>query len=160
MCDTMGALADSTCTGGALFKKNSDRLKHEPQVVEIVPAEEHDAGAELNCTYITIPQVRLTQRLLLSRPHWIWGAEMGANAHGVAIGNEAVFGRLAPNREPALLGIDLLRLGRERSTPRIRGSRHHHSARPRFGASAREGRPARRRRDDGDTKGSWLGYGQ
>ena len=44
----------------------------------------------------------------------MFGAEMGANAHGLVIGNEAVWTReqLGP---PALLGMDLLRLALERS---------------------------------------------
>ncbi|XP_029461676.1 secernin-3 isoform X2 [Rhinatrema bivittatum] len=40
---------------------------------------------------------------------------MGANEHGVCIGNEAVWGREEVEDEEALLGMDLLRLGLERA---------------------------------------------
>jgi len=43
----------------------------------------------------------------------MFGGEMGANEHGVVIGNEAVYSK-EPDGPPALLGMDLLRLGLER----------------------------------------------
>ena len=64
----------------------------------------------LQCTYIEIDQVPETYAVVLSRPAWLWGAEMGANEHGVCIGNEAVWGREKVCDEEALLGMDLVRL--------------------------------------------------
>ncbi|HTO00497.1 MAG TPA: hypothetical protein VL068_07465, partial [Microthrixaceae bacterium] len=87
MCDTMVNLTET----GVLFAKNSDRDPNEAQMLEWLPAMQHAAGSTLRCTWIDIPQVERTHGLLISRPWWMWGAEMGANEHGLTIGNEAVF---------------------------------------------------------------------
>ncbi|ODU56704.1 MAG: hypothetical protein ABS99_05620 [Acetobacteraceae bacterium SCN 69-10] len=111
----MAAHGAATATGFTLFAKNSDRERNEAQFLELLPARDYGRGATLRCTYIAIPQAARTHAVLLSRPCWIWGAEMGANEHGVVIGNEAVHPRAKPQRRPALLGMDLLRLGLERA---------------------------------------------
>ena len=116
MCDTMAARGAATTTGFTLFAKNSDRERNEAQFLEMLPAQEYGRGAVVRCTYIAIPQAARTAAVLLSRPFWIWGAEMGANEHGVVIGNEAVHPRALPQRREALIGMDLLRLGLERGT--------------------------------------------
>ncbi|XP_010784900.1 secernin-2-like [Notothenia coriiceps] len=71
-------------------------------------------GIREKCTYIQIPQVEQTHAVVLSKPAWMWGAEMGANDQGVCIGNEAVWTREAVSPGEALLGMDLVRLGLER----------------------------------------------
>lgn len=116
MCDTMAARGAATTTGFTLFAKNSDRERNEAQFLDLQPAREYGRGAVVRCTYLAIPQASRTAAVLLSRPFWIWGAEMGANEHGVVIGNEAVHPRALPQRREALIGMDLLRLGLERGT--------------------------------------------
>ena len=63
------------------------------------------------CTYIEIAAVEETYACVLSKPAWIWGAEMGANEHGVCIGNEAVWSKLNSEDDlvKRLLGMDLVR---------------------------------------------------
>ncbi|WP_323847203.1 C69 family dipeptidase [Microbulbifer magnicolonia] len=96
------------------FAKNSDREPGEAQVVCYIPPVCADRSAEVATTYIRIPQVPDRHGMILSKPAWIWGAEMGVNDCGVVIGNEAVFSRLVDKEGQALLGMDLLRLGLER----------------------------------------------
>ena len=112
MCDTMGFFHE----GSAIFAKNSDRSPNEPQVLEYIPAKDHEE-TELKVTYTTIPQVPHTKAILISRPVWLWGAEMGVNEDGVCIGNEAVFTKGAYHKEnDTLIGMDYLRLALERAS--------------------------------------------
>jgi secernin len=116
MCDTFVMLPSSTGDGSVLFGKNSDREPNEAQVLEYRPAREHPKGKTVRCTYREIPQVRKTFSVLLCRPFWMWGAEMGANEKGVVIGNEAVWTRMPLQKNGVLTGMDLLRLALERSS--------------------------------------------
>ncbi|HNR01278.1 MAG TPA: C69 family dipeptidase [Anaerolineaceae bacterium] len=115
MCDTIVALGNSTSDGNVIFGKNSDRHPNEAHEVLIFPAAHHPAGSTVKCTYIEIPQVSATNQVLLAKPFWIWGAEMGSNEHGVTIGNEAVFTRTPYGKAPGLIGMDFLRLALERT---------------------------------------------
>ena len=109
MCDTIGKIIDQDL---AIFAKNSDRSPNEPQVIEFIRHKRHDEKT-LKCTYISIDQVKETYAMVISRPTWLWGAEMGVNEYGVVIGNEAVFTK-GKYGEDSLIGMDLLRLGLER----------------------------------------------
>jgi secernin len=113
MCDTLVALGNSTEDGSIIFGKNSDRPFNEVQLITYSPKMSYEKGDTLKCTYIEIPQASETYSILLSQPFWMWGAEMGANEHGVVIGNESVYTH-EPLRSIGLLGMDLLRLGLER----------------------------------------------
>jgi len=109
MCDTLCRLrGDRT-----LFAKNSDRPVGERQLLETYPSR--PAGGELRVTHVTIPDDGACA-VLGSRPEWCWGFEHGVNEHRVAIGNEKVWTVDDPRDvEPALIGMDLVRLGLERA---------------------------------------------
>ncbi|MGQ9600818.1 MAG: C69 family dipeptidase [Anaerolineae bacterium] len=115
MCDTLVAVGNATADGTVILAKNSDREPNEAQVLVHIPRARHEPGATVKCTYIEIPQVPETYEVLLSRPFWIWGCEMGANECGVAIGNEAVFTKEPYAKKPGLIGMDFIRLALERA---------------------------------------------
>ncbi|HEY7544747.1 MAG TPA: peptidase U34, partial [Blastocatellia bacterium] len=114
MCDTLVAVPPATADGAVWFAKNSDREPGEAQVVEHLPRKSFRSDSTLRATHIEVAQSRERYETVISRPFWMWGAEMGANEHGVAIGNEAVFTRL-PYAQTGLTGMDLLRLALERA---------------------------------------------
>lgn len=117
MCDTFVALSSVTDDGSVIFGKNSDREPNEAQILEYHPPRLYAKNAQekVSCTYIEIPQAKETHAVLLSRPFWMWGAEMGSNEKGVVIGNEAVFTKMPYSKTGGLTGMDLLRLALERS---------------------------------------------
>ena len=115
MCDTLVATPDYTKNRTMILAKNSDREPNEAQVVVRYPRMRHKQK-ELRTTFIQIPQVKETYEVILSKPFQMWGAEMGVNEHGVAIGNEAVFTKITPpKKNDGLTGMDMLRLALERS---------------------------------------------
>ncbi len=114
MCDTLVAVGTATADGTVLLAKNSDREPNEAQALVHVPGAIHPQKSRLSCTYVALPQAPETHATFLSKPFWMWGCEMGVNAHGVAVGNEAVFTK-EPYARDGLLGMDLQRLALERA---------------------------------------------
>ena len=114
MCDTLCARTSS----GMLFAKNSDRPVDELQLVQAVTPHRPDANhPQVRTQYITIDDPGPGITTVLSRPHWLWGAEHAVNAAGVAIGNEKVWTTDDPRTHPpALIGMDLVRLAAQRAT--------------------------------------------
>jgi hypothetical protein len=110
MCDTLYKKTRE----GFFFGKNSDRSANEPNLTIFIPETLHHEKT-VNCTYISVDQVPKTHAVLLVKPSWMWGAEMGINDCGVIIGNEAVFTKSSGKKENRLLGMDMLRLALERA---------------------------------------------
>ncbi len=113
MCDTIVATGKATIDGSVILAKNSDREANESQLLKHILRKRYGDEDNLKCTYMSIPQAHETNEILISKPFWMWGCEMGANEHGLAIGNEAVFTR-EPYEKEGLLGMDLIRLALER----------------------------------------------
>lgn len=113
MCDSLVALVPATDTGRTIFAKNSDRPPDEHQVLERHPAR--PSAGTVRCTYIDVEDVD-TIAVTGSRPWWQWGFEHGVNDAGVVAGNETIYTTLDPRgAPPALIGMDLVRLGLERA---------------------------------------------
>lgn len=115
-CDTFVVLPPLTKPGGVIFGKNSDRPRDEAQEIVFYSGRcGIEPGTKLKCTYIEIEECDKTYSVILSKPTWMWGAEMGSNSAGVSIGNEAVWTNgPEESSEKKLLGMDLVRLGLER----------------------------------------------
>ncbi|MFO7562705.1 MAG: carcinine hydrolase/isopenicillin-N N-acyltransferase family protein [Enhygromyxa sp.] len=110
MCDSVVIVSEG---GPVWLAKNSDREPSESQAVEHIPAADQREGAPLRCTHLEVPQVGRTHAITIARPTWMWGCEMGVNAHGLALANEAVFTRL-PVAATGLTSMDMQRLALER----------------------------------------------
>jgi secernin len=113
-CDTMVALGGSTKGGNTVFAKNSDRPHDEPQPLIQVQAADH-SGRFSGTQFVDVPQAAHTYRHVGSKPYWCAGYEHGYNEHQVVIGNEALPSLLPEVKEPKLVGMEVLRLGLERS---------------------------------------------
>lgn len=112
MCDTIALVTPE----GVWLAKNSDREPGEAQSVEwhpprFAPASRH---AWRRCTHVAVHDEGSARALVIARPAWMWGAEMGVNERGLVVTNEAVLTRV-PVAAQGLTGMDLLRLALERA---------------------------------------------
>ncbi|MCB8959317.1 MAG: hypothetical protein H6651_03315 [Ardenticatenales bacterium] len=99
MCDTVVATGAATKDGITILGKNSDREPNRRPPAPGHPRSRPRARQPGRLHLHQIPQVAHTHAILLGKPFWIWGAEMGVNEHGLAIGNEALFTRVPYEKE-------------------------------------------------------------
>ena len=114
-CDTMVALPNTTKSRQTLFAKNSDRPREECQPLVYRDRQSHRGGEVTRCQFVELPQVTTTYRHVGSRPYWCWGYEHGFNEYQVVIGNEGLISKTPEFEEPKLVGMEIVRLGLERS---------------------------------------------
>jgi dipeptidase len=114
MCDTFVALGNSTESGSVLLAKSADTEVNEAEHVVRFAPRDYEDGAKVRVTHLAIPQARRTHEIILGKSFWSWGAELGANEHGVAVGNEAAFSNQLAQKE-GVVCLDLLRLAVERA---------------------------------------------
>ena len=115
MCDTLFSPAHLNQNGHSILAKNSDREPNEAQQIVRIPASKR-FNKTVQTTFIEIACPEECFEVILSKPFQMWGAEMGTNEFGVAIGNEAVFTKMKLARtNQGLTGMDMLRLALEQS---------------------------------------------
>lgn len=113
MASTVIITPQASADNALYVAKNSNRDPGECQPVIVLSPVERSIDTRLDCTYVTIAQATSRHGIVLSKPWWSWGGEMGANDQGVVIASEAVATR-NHEPEPGLIGMDLVRLGLER----------------------------------------------
>ena len=101
--------------GGVLFGKNSDRERNEAQTVEFFAGAHHGDGERVEMHVYRHPTGSPDIRGAAVPAVLDLGRRNGRQRTWRVVGNEAVHARIAPQQEPALLGMDLLRLALERS---------------------------------------------
>ncbi|MDR3578099.1 MAG: C69 family dipeptidase [Anaerolineaceae bacterium] len=116
MCDSFVALHTSTKDKSVILAKSADCQINEAHALLHIPHQKHPKGEAVRVTHILIPQAEETYEVILSKSFWTYGAEIGINEHGLAIGNEAVY-TVVQNEEKGdgIIGIDFLRLALERA---------------------------------------------
>jgi dipeptidase len=123
MCDTFVCPPAQSASGNMIFGKNSDREPNEAQQIVSIKGYTSPLKKVL-CTYISIPAPLLQYEVILSKPFQMWGAEMGVNEKGLAIGNEAVFTKIPFLRKnTGLTGMDLIRLALQSCTTALEAAK-------------------------------------
>lgn len=112
MCDIIFVKGDEEIS---IVGKNSDRPYLESQeFIFLTPKD--DESDYIKATYIKIPKYKRRYSIILAKPFWMWGGEMGINECGLVIGNVALFSRRKFRKEnTGLLGMDMIRIALETS---------------------------------------------
>ena len=115
MRDSFVALPPATLNGAVILAKSADCQINEAHALLHIPGKKHIPGEAIRATHLAIPQAPETYEIFIGKSFWTYGAEIGFNEHGVAIGNEAVFTSLQKEeKSEGLMVIDMLRIGLER----------------------------------------------
>ncbi|XP_061179878.1 secernin-2-like [Saccostrea echinata] len=117
MADCFLVLPPLTRDKAVILGKNSQRPATEVQEVIYKTAKINSDGAKVQCTYIEVDQVKKTNAVIISKPAWMWGAEMGSNDQGVSVAMAPIWTKVngPSDLEERLLGQDLTRLALERA---------------------------------------------
>jgi hypothetical protein len=130
MCDTFILSNPSSGEKKRYFAKNSDREISEMQIPVYISkngsssdeglileySEKYQKGTKLLTKKYLFDSSEIKQKysVILSKPVWMWGGEIGVNEKGLAIGNEAVYSKLtSPEPAEGLLAMDVLRAALE-----------------------------------------------
>ena len=113
-CDSMVALPNSTTNSSTIFGKNSDRPKIESQPLVQIPRKKN-TSKYTQCQFLSIPSTEISYAHVGSKPYWCWGYEHGFNEYNVVIGNEGLGTYIPVSSKPKLIGMEIVRLGLERS---------------------------------------------
>lgn len=115
MCDTLVALSDVTANGSVIFAKSADCEVNEANAIVRIPGQKHVKGEAVRVTHLVIPQAEETYEVFLTKAFWTYGAEIGVNEFGLAMGEEAVYTTEMSEENDGVIGPDLVRLGLERA---------------------------------------------
>jgi secernin len=115
MCDTLVALSNVTQNGSVIFAKSADCEVNEANAIVRIPHQKHIKGEAVRVTHLVIPQAEETYEIVLTKAFWTYGAEIGVNEFGLAMGEEAVYTTEMHEENDGIIGPDLVRLGLERA---------------------------------------------
>ncbi len=117
MCDTFYIPEEKNIYNANILCKNSDREPNEAQAIVNYKRNSIDKAKNkfIKTTYKEVP-ADSSNEIIISKPFQMWGAEMGVNEYGVAMGNEAVFTKIPFKKDNSgLTGMDIIRLALERT---------------------------------------------
>ncbi|RCK77179.1 MAG: Dipeptidase [Anaerolineae bacterium] len=115
MCDSFVALSNVTQNGTVIFAKSADCEVNEANAIVRIPRQKHVKGEAVRLTHLVIPQAEETYEVFLTKAFWTYGAEIGINEYGLAMGEEAVYTTEMHEEQDGVIGPDLVRLGLERA---------------------------------------------
>ncbi len=115
MCDSIVALANVTQNGKVIFGKSADCEVNEANAIVRICGKKHVKGEAVRLTHLVIPQAEETYEVFLTKAFWTYGAEIGVNEFGLAMGEEAVYTTEMNEEQDGVIGPDLVRLGLERA---------------------------------------------